>query len=193
MSAALDGEDPGLPQAEVTAHVRSCPTCARWHDQAVALDRRVRIRESDLVPDLVPAVAAQVRTAPDGSWWRPAWPWRVTLAVVGLLQVVQGIPAAAFGSDHLANEMGAWSVALGAGLLYAAWRPARAAGLVPFVGALVAFLVLTTFRDVLAGNAGLADEASHLLEVFGLFLLCMVARLDRTEGRAVIAGELHPA
>jgi len=79
MSAALDGEDPGLPQAEVTAHVRSCPTCARWHDQAVALDRRVRIRESDLVPDLV-----QHRGTECPGEWRAQPhhdPWRLKLSL----------------------------------------------------------------------------------------------------------------
>jgi predicted anti-sigma-YlaC factor YlaD len=154
------------------------------------------VRAADRVPDLVPAIAARVDRVHAERWWQPAWPWRVTLAVVGVVQILQGLPAVVVGSagaDHMAHELGAWGVALGAGFLYAAWRPARAAGLLPFVGALVAFLVVTTTRDVLAGNAGLADELSHLFEAFGLFLLWTVARFGRSPDQPALRGSLHPA
>jgi predicted anti-sigma-YlaC factor YlaD len=195
-SAHLDGEDPGFDPPLLDAHRRSCAACAAWQASAERLARQVRVRPADTVPDLVPAIAAQVATEQAAHWWEPAWPWRVTLVVVGLIQIVQGLPAVVFGAagaDHMAHELGAWGVALGAGFLYAAWRPNRAAGLVPFVGALVAFLVVTTTRDIIVGNAGWADELPHLFEAFGLFLLWSVARFAPSSGAAPITGRLRPA
>lgn len=195
LSARLDGEDPGFPDAVVDDHLAGCAACRRWLDEVTALDRRVRVRPAEEVPDLVPAVvAATGRTRPAPSA-QPAWPWRATLAAMGAIQVALGFPAVVVGtggSGHLAHEMGAWTVALGAAFLYAAWRPSRAAGLVPFVAALVVFLVVTTTRDVLAGHAGLGDEVSHLFEAFGLFVLWMVARLAPPPV-ARWRGRLHPA
>jgi predicted anti-sigma-YlaC factor YlaD len=196
LSARIDAEDPGVPTDQVDAHLRSCVRCREWLDRAEALDRTVRVRAADRVPDLVPDIVARVGTRATVPWWQPAWPWRVTLAVMGVVQVALGIPAVVIGSsgaDHMAHELSAWGVALGAGFLYAAWRPARAAGMLPFVAALVAFLFVTTTRDVLAGNAGLADEVSHLFEAFGLFVLWMVARLARTPDASSWDHGLHPA
>lgn len=195
LSARLDGEDPGLPDAAVDHHLDGCPACRRWLQEVTELDRRVRIHPADQVPDLVPAVAATIGRTRRVPWWQPAWPWRATLAVMGAVQVVLGLPVVLAGSStagHLGHELGAWTVALGAGFLYAAWRPSKAAGLVPFVGALVAFLFVTTTRDVLAGRAGLVDEVSHLFEAFGFFVLWMVARLAPPPAPRWRRG-LHPA
>jgi predicted anti-sigma-YlaC factor YlaD len=183
LSALLDGEDPTIVEDEIDLHLDGCRDCTRWYTGIAALDRRLRVRAADEVPDLSGAIALRVRAEPHSHWWQPAWPWRVTLALVGLAQVLQGLYGTlleASGADHLTHELGAWTVALGAGFLYAAWRPSKAAGLLPFVGALVVCLLVASTRDAIVGAAGPVDEVIHLFEVVGLLLLAGVARYGRS-------------
>ena len=77
---------------------------------------------------------------------------------------------------HLLHELGAWDIALAVGFLFAAWRPARAWGMLPLVGALVASLMLMTAFDIAEGNAAATAEAAHALELVGLAVLWRLAR-----------------
>ncbi len=89
------------------------------------------------------------------------------------------------GAVHAARELGAFDVALSAGLLVAAWQPARAWGLLPVAAVLCLVVLGTTVLDVLDGSASSGGEAHHLLDVAGLALLWLVAR---ERGPAVAAG-----
>ena len=75
----------------------------------------------------------------------------------------------------VARELGSWDVALGIGLLYAAWRPERAHGLLPFAAALAGALLVTAGFDVAAGREALLSESHHLLELLGVALLAVLA------------------
>ena len=81
------------------------------------------------------------------------------------------------GAVHVAHEMGALDLALAAGFLVAAWRPARAQGMRALVGCAALLLVVTALIDMLAGRTSLSDEAPHLLVVAGWLLLRPIARL----------------
>lgn len=177
ISAELDHEDTGVDPAELHAHVAGCVGCGRFAQGVTALHRATRLRAAEPVPDLVGAVLAQVATprrrAPD---WIP-----YALMAVALTQLVLAVPALLFGdslgaSVHIARELGSWDVALGVGLLYAAWRPERAHGLLPFAAALGGAMALTAGLDVASGREALLSEAHHLLELLGLGLLALLAR-----------------
>jgi len=91
------------------------------------------------------------------------------------------LPALVYGSDdgapvHVAHEMGSWDLALAVAFLFAAWRPLRAIGLLPFVATLAFGLCLTAVVDLVSGRAVAVVEASHLLEVIGTALLWLLAR-----------------
>lgn len=137
----------------------------------------MRLREAEPVPDLVGAVLARVDT-PRRS--RPEWA-RYALFAVALSQLLLALPALLLGdslgaSVHIARELGSWDVALAIGLLYAAWRPARAAGLLPFAAALAGTMLLTATLDVVSGRQEAITESHHLLELAGLALLVVLAR-----------------
>jgi predicted anti-sigma-YlaC factor YlaD len=112
---------------------------------------------------------------------------RIVLVCCALAQLVSTLPmllGASTGPIHLDHELGSWDLALSAGFLVAALRPARAWGMLPIVGALTIALVATGTMDVTSGHTTLADESSHSLEVVGLAALWVVARYRATSAQA---------
>jgi len=73
-----------------------------------------------------------------------------------------------------AEFLGSWDVALAVGFIFVAWRPLRAVGMLPFVAALSAGLLLTAVVDVLHGRQPALTESTHLLELAGTVLLWLL-------------------
>jgi predicted anti-sigma-YlaC factor YlaD len=161
-SAALDGEDPGLPRAIIDDHLIGCASCRAFVSGAE-------------MPDLTPRIVA---AAQDDRAVRPfrSSPVRVALVGVAVVQLALAVPTLIFGSDegapvHIAHEVGAWDFALAVGFLFAAWRPLRAVGMLPFVAALSVGLMLTAVVDIANGKTPALLELTHLLELVGAVLL----------------------
>jgi predicted anti-sigma-YlaC factor YlaD len=94
--------------------------------------------------------------------------------------LVQSLPALLLGeaagtSPHLARHLGAFGAALAIGFAYAAWKPHRAFGLLPFTAALVATTTVSIVADVATGSRTPLAELIHLTELVGLVMLWMVA------------------
>ncbi|GGP75371.1 zf-HC2 domain-containing protein [Saccharothrix coeruleofusca] len=185
LSARMDGEAGPAPDAEVDAHLAGCAACAHWNTRAQALTRSIRVRPAQPSPDLVEAVLA---AAPPRH---VALTPRLALAAVALVQLwvalAQLLAGATSGhgghgfADHLFNEGAAWNLALGVGLLAAAVRVHRAAGLLPTLGGFVAVLLAFSVHDLVEGTATVARVASHLPLLAGLVLLHLVARAHRSQ------------
>jgi predicted anti-sigma-YlaC factor YlaD len=177
LSALIDGEDPGLPADQASAHLAGCPACQAWHAQAEGVTRAVRVR-SVQVPDLTEQVLAAVaadRPAPDGR----RQVLRLALAVSAVAQLLLGLPVLFAGAGeavHVSREMASFDVAIAVGYLFAAWRPVRAAALVPVAVALSVCLLVTSTLDVANNGAVLAHEIGHLLAVFQAGLLWALGR-----------------
>ena len=180
ISARLDGEDPGVPGADVDAHLATCAGCRAFADGAGALHRSVRLAPAPEVPDLTPKVLAAIGSEPEGAGNAGrTFVLRLVLAVLGLVQVAVAVPAL-FGEDgglavHSARHLGSFSLALAVGFLFAAWRPTRVAGLLPVAVALVACLIGTSVLDVVDGRAAALSEASHVTEIAGLVAVWLLA------------------
>lgn len=191
LSARLDGEEAGVPDGLVEAHLDGCRSCTAWGDELLTLHRMVRVREAEAVPDLSAAIveahapsarsrhrrAVRARRTPLGE---PVSGARWALFVVALTQLVLAGPAL-LGDDpgatvHIARELGSFDVALAVGLLVAAWQPARAWGLLPVAAALACVMVGTSTLDLIDGRARAVSEAPHLLDLAGVALLWLVAR-----------------
>jgi anti-sigma factor RsiW len=176
LSAAADGEAHLDERRAVHRHVDSCPSCAAHAADIIAIDRLVRVRPAEDVPDLVRAVTTRTRPARlgRGGWLRPALAWlAVVIAAQNLPALVLGNSA---GTDaHVSRHLGAFGVALAVGFAFAAWKPQRAFGLLPLVGALVVTMVLSTAFDVLDGGRSALAESVHVTELVGLALLWMIA------------------
>ncbi len=182
ISARLDGEDPGLDDATVYAHLASCAECRAFAHQADALHRRVRLAPAPSVPDLTPRIltavgAEETNTAEPDTNLALRW----ILVAIAMAQIAVAIPALVFGSDaglpvHTARHIGSFDVALGVGFLFAAWKPSRISGLLPVVVALVVCLVASSFLDVADGSTKVLGEAHHVLDFVGLAVVWLLSR-----------------
>ncbi|MEM9514949.1 MAG: zf-HC2 domain-containing protein [Actinomycetota bacterium] len=195
LSAAADGELRPSEQRALDEHTAGCATCRSYAERLGSLDRIVRVRPAEAVPDLVPAVVARARPARlgRGGWLRPALAWT---AIVLLAQSIPGLATGNFaGADtHVARHLGAFGVALAIGLLYVAWKPHRAFGLLPFTAALVGTMIAAAAFDVVDGGSTALAELVHVTELVGLTLLWMIAgspgwplRFDEWRARARVS------
>lgn len=182
ISARLDGEHPPMEEAALDAHLAACADCARWEADATALARVARVGPAepvaDRTPDIIAAAVARGLLGGDAPYAKRQWRW--VLAGLAVVQLTLALPELFFGAAapaavHVTHELGAWDVALAVGFLFAALRPSRAWGMLPLVAALVGCLVVTTGVDVAAGNATVAAEAAHALDLAGLAVLWQLA------------------
>lgn len=181
VSAALDGEDPGLEAAVLDAHLRRCGSCRRFTERAGQLHRDLRLRAAEPVPDLTGAILARLPSPVPARAPAGVAGLRGLLALVGLLQLGSALPGLVAGQDgamsgHAARHLASFGAALGLAFLLAAWRPARVSGMLPVVGALGLLLVVTAMADVASGRVEAATEAHHVGEVVGVLLCWMLAR-----------------
>jgi predicted anti-sigma-YlaC factor YlaD len=182
ISATLDGEEPGLPEEVVRAHVDGCAECRQFAADAAALHRTTRVAPATPVPDLTAAILRSIGDEPvvverdDRTDFL-----RIALAIVAVIQLTMAIPALVLGDDaglptHVARHLGSFALALGVGLLFVAWRPDRAAGLLPVVAAVVVCLVGSSVLDIVQGRAAPGGEVSHATELVGLVAVWLLAR-----------------
>lgn len=176
ISADADDALAGHEHDVLDRHVAGCVDCAAYRQQITALTRATRVRSASFDPGFVDAVMARSERTRlgRGGWMRPALAW------CGVLLIWQSISPLVLGEldgtpTHVARHVGASTAALAAGLLYASWRPRRAAGLLPFVGALFAAMFAGAVFDVLGGNRSPAAELVHVVELSGMLLLWMIA------------------
>jgi predicted anti-sigma-YlaC factor YlaD len=176
LSARADGEATNDDLALVGAHLAHCAECRQFASDMERIDRMIRVRPAEPVPSLVAAVTARARPARlgRGGWLRPALAW------VAAVMLIQSVPALLFGeasgtSPHLARHLGAFGAALAIGFAYAAWKPHRAFGLLPFTAALVATTTVSIVADIATGSRTPLAELIHVTELAGLALLWMVA------------------
>ena len=176
LSARADGEATSDDLALAAAHLAGCAECRQFAVDMERIDRMIRIRPAEPVPSLVASVTARARPARlgRGGWLRPALAW------VAAVMLVQSVPALLFGhasgtSPHLARHLGAFGAALAIGFAYAAWKPHRAFGLLPFTAALVATTSVSIIADIVTGSRTPLAELIHVTELAGLALLWMVA------------------
>jgi predicted anti-sigma-YlaC factor YlaD len=176
LSARADGEATSDDLALAGTHLAGCAGCRQFASDMERVDRMIRIRPAEPVPSLVASVTARARPARlgRGGWLRPALAW------VAAVMLVQSVPALLFGqasgtSPHLARHLGAFGAALAIGFAYAAWKPHRAFGLLPFTAALVATTTVSIVADIVTGSRTPLAELIHVTELAGLALLWMVA------------------
>lgn len=178
VSAQLDGEATPLEWSGAENHLATCSPCRFYRAEVTQLHRVVRVAPAEPVPDLTASIlAAQpvAGTRPQAD----VGVWRLGLLLVALAQMVAAV--AHVSGDHLVRDQASWEAALAAGFAWAAWRPTRAAGLLP-VTAVLSVLLLVNGGLTLAG-AG----THHLLAPLGLGLLLLATRRSDRPNRLVAA------
>lgn len=169
LSARIDDELADVEAQAVEAHVQRCAGCAGYAERLDQLTRAARLQPAAPVPDLTPQILARLHRKPRASGTR-AW-LRVGLAVLAVVQVAFALSDLFGGGAHEVREAASWHVALAVGFFAVAWRPPRAAGLVPVLAAATVGLLVTAGLDVAAGHASLLEEARHAVKLVGLVLL----------------------
>ena len=191
LSVVADDEATRHERTALDDHLDGCESCRRVATRFELVDRRIRFRPAEPVPDLVVAVTTRARPAilGRGGWMRPGLAW------IAVVLFAQNISPLVFGTvdgaeTHLARHLGAFGVALAIGFAYAAWRPNRAFGMLPFVAALVITMTASAGFDLLDGGRTAVAEATHLAELIGLSLLWMIAGSPGWNGWQPIARRL---
>jgi predicted anti-sigma-YlaC factor YlaD len=178
LSARSDGEDPGMDDAQLDAHVATCDRCAAFEAHLDATRGRARVAAAPVAPDLSRSVVrANARADRSASHSIARW----LLALVAVQVIVFSVPDLLAvdtdaGPAHAARHLGAFSVAYAAGLLLVVVRPARARIMLNVALVLGAALVLTAIVDVAQGRVPLIGEATHLPELFSIWFLWLLAR-----------------
>lgn len=174
-------------------HLASCPGCGRWWAEATRINRLVRTAAADPGPgftsaqldgllDLLPEPARTGRSLPRRLL-------RVTLAVVGVVQVALGIwslwvphggpeahaaGTAGTGMLHMSHEYSAWSIALGISFLAGAVWTRHLAGALPVLVSFVGVLLVVSTIDLINDTVDLDRVVSHGLIVLGLGLVVAI-------------------
>jgi predicted anti-sigma-YlaC factor YlaD len=186
LSAQLDGEERAGESVTTDAHLRGCPDCRQWLDDAAAVTRLVRTRVvTEPSPDLSDAVLAAAPQRRQGP--RLVGALRLLLGVLSAVQILLGvaqIAAAArsphpHGADHLWHESAAWNVAVGAGFLWIALRRGRPVGMLPTLTAFIGVLILLTVNDMMVSTVDLDRVLSHGFMIGGYLIVLLLSRLGR--------------
>jgi predicted anti-sigma-YlaC factor YlaD len=181
ISARIDGEDPGVPDGALDAHLAGCEACRGWQQRAHVLTRRARLGGPFLDHDL----AGQVLAAAPPARRRLRLALRAALLVAALAQLAITVPLLILGHNpdagtHAAHELGSFDLALAIAFAVGAVRPALSAGLAWTCAIAAGGLASTAIADLIGGQAIGADEAQHLIAVGGALLLIWQARTAGT-------------
>ena len=102
ISARIDGEDPGLPDGALDAHLGFCAGCRAWQQRAHAVTRRARLGglflDHDLAPKVI-AAASAVATRRGRRFIQQAGP-----AAMAAAQLAVAIPLLLLGHDRSADH-----------------------------------------------------------------------------------------
>jgi predicted anti-sigma-YlaC factor YlaD len=183
ISALIDGEDAGVPDGALEAHLADCEGCRSWQQRAHVMTRRARLGGLFLDRDLTGHVLAAVPAAPARRPMKLAV--RGALLAVALAQLAVTVPLLIMGHDHdagthAAHELGSFDLALAIAFAVGAIRPALSAGLAWPCCIAAGSLVGTAIVDMIGGQTVGADEAQHLIAAAGALLLLWQARTAGT-------------
>jgi predicted anti-sigma-YlaC factor YlaD len=175
ISARADGEDPGLTDVEIDAHLSECTSCRQFSDSTHQLRRRLGVYDATTVPDVTRRVVA-TSARDDRRRTSAVVRWLLGLVAMGI--IILAIPdfLSTDGEAHSLRHLGAFSVAYGVGLLVVVARPARARTMLNVAVVLVAALAATAAVDVVRGHVTLLNETVHLLELGSAAFLWVLTR-----------------
>lgn len=174
LSASADGELDARDEAALSAHLVDCADCRAYATELVELDRLVATAGRTPAPDLTREVLLAVDLPLPAPARRDQL--RGFLALVAIVQLILAIPVIAGLATHVARDLAVSELALAGALLYAAWRPSAALGLLPFAGLLAVGGIGTAVLDAVSGSASLAAELVHLLPVASVVPLWQLSR-----------------
>jgi predicted anti-sigma-YlaC factor YlaD len=181
LSALLDHEDPGIDQLELQQHLQTCTDCRTFERDVAALHRVTRVRSAEPVPDLSGAIMATI--APRANPHDVVLGWlRSGLTFVGVLVVARATALLLSNTAENPAHLAAWDLAFGGALLFAAWQPERARGMLPMALLLIVSMTTASLIEINDGHPASHGLVFHVTELLGVVLLALLARHRHTRG-----------
>ncbi len=175
LSALLDQEAEPEEARLANVHLGRCTDCSRWWKLIGPVTRSLRVRPAERIPDIATAALARSRGRPRTSF-RLIRLGLALLASVELVLAISGVVAGRSASPiHDTQHVGVFGAAVAGALLFVAWRPRRAGGLMPIVVALG--LAIPTFAvvDVINSNLTTGGGVHHLVQMCGLAMVWILS------------------
>lgn len=179
ISAHLDGEPAAVDADAVSRHLDGCAACQRFEAALPGINRRVTVGTAEAVPDLTAPIIVALAADRDTVGDRRVRDLRVLVGLAGIVHLVLALPVligVAGPLAHAGRELAAFELALGAGLLFAAWQPDRAAGVLPVAAVAAVIATVTGLADLAAGQATVLGELTHLTELLAVLALWALTR-----------------
>ena len=183
LSATLDGEDPGLPNVVVDAHLGGCPECRTWSAEVADFHRTLRVGPAAIETDRTETILAALprRGAAPGRDDRTRSLQRVTV-ILAIVQLAGAVPLLLGHGDemhgHFARHIGVFTAAMAIGLFVVARRPDRARAILPMLAVLVAGLVWSCLDDLISGRPVPGSAIAHGLDVAALGVVWLLAHTN---------------
>lgn len=198
LSARIDGEPSPLDEDVIDAHLAVCGECRSFHEEAVALSRRLRFIDTADAGMSPPADLSEVIIAGVEPEWRRTANARVVglavsrvlLVIAGVLWVIWGLrlldsagglnpvlaggvtsPDADPGTASLLVDAAAVRLSFALGLFTVAWKPRLVSSLLVVLGALWTFLLGFLVRDIVLEDVSSGQVTGLLLLLFTLVSL----------------------
>jgi predicted anti-sigma-YlaC factor YlaD len=171
ISARADGEDPGVDERLISAHLAGCASCRMFATAVDGSRRAMRLPDEQEMPDVSRRVSTLTAMADRASRWGLV---RALLVVVAVEVIALSAPSLFDNQNHDARHLGAFSIAYGVSLIVVAVRPARARTVLPVATVLAGALLITTVVDLGRGVVPLTEEATHLPEVVSVLLVWLL-------------------
>lgn len=176
ISATADGEDPGVDQRLLRAHLAHCASCTQFAAAIEGSRRRRLVQPAPVMADLSRQVSKTNAVLDRAASWSIV---RILLLVIAVLLIVLSVPALVLGEGdagaHDARHLGAFSIAYAVALLVVVLRPARARAMLPVAAVLAGALLVTAVVDLFTGSVPLVNEALHLPELISVVLVWLLA------------------
>lgn len=194
LSAHLDQEADTANVESGFAHLDGCEACRTWWADVSTVNRMLRLRVAERIPDIATPVLARVSPprVGRGQWIRYAL---AAVAATEFLMAGKGVILLGQGaaSIHDSRHIGSFGGGISIGLLYVAWRPARAYGILPIVASLALTMFMTATIDIANGRVSPLGESHHVIEISGLVLVWMLAGRPAPRRLKPILDPSHPA
>ncbi|MFN3255361.1 MAG: zf-HC2 domain-containing protein [Ilumatobacter sp.] len=175
LSAQLDQETDTDEAAPANRHLGQCAECSRWWTSVGKVTRTLRVRPAEPIPDI--ATAALARSRSERQW--PYQSARASLAILAAVELVFAMTGVIAGRDsspiHDSQHLGAFGAAIAAAVMFVAWRPSRARGLMPIVFTLAIAIPIFAIVDLFNENLTTGGGIHHVVQMVGLALVWVVA------------------
>src|SRR3954469_18130599 len=186
LSAIADGEDAGIDERLVAAHVGRCAECQSYErlierSASPPANRPAGSAAAGPTPATMPDLSKHVSKLNAAADRAAHWSvLRIVLAIVAAQVILFALPALILGEEHgvethAARHLGAFGVAYGVALFVVVVRPARARSILPVALVLAGAQLLGASVDLATGRIPLFGEARHLPQVISVFLIWFLA------------------